>query len=249
MLADGVKSVDEKAFAKYLDTGDQPYPYVDLFIRTSGEQRTSGLLPWQMTYAEFYWEIDHLPDFTPEKLRDAVVDYSRRRRRFGGDGVEEHLKFDPKLVAGLEVQWRRELAIGEGERFRDLVRKYVKEQYGLSKELAKTAGLHLAAALVEGKREDWAAAKKSLEGMYGIVKKSLGLAFEPQIVANFEVELWRKGDSEEGMRKLLAEKFRFSDFQAVKSARLAVLASGETDPEKARGYLEKFYKALKERVA
>lgn len=66
----GVKpeDLDEKLFGSYLDTGDQPYPNVDLFIRTSGEQRTSGFLPWQLNYAEFYWEVDHLPDMTPGKI-------------------------------------------------------------------------------------------------------------------------------------------------------------------------------------
>jgi undecaprenyl diphosphate synthase len=56
------RKIDEKLFDSYLDTAGQPYPYPDLFIRTSGEQRTSGLLPWQMIYSEFYFEQDHLPD-------------------------------------------------------------------------------------------------------------------------------------------------------------------------------------------
>lgn len=74
-------------FKHYLDTGDQPYPYPDLTIRTSGEQRISGLLPWQVAYTEFYWEPDHFPDFSGEKLRTAILDYSNRRRRFGGNEV------------------------------------------------------------------------------------------------------------------------------------------------------------------
>lgn len=245
------KEVDEKLFARYLDTGDQPYPYVDLFIRTSGEQRTSGLLPWQMFYAEYYWELDHLPDMTPEKLRDAVVDYSRRRRRFGGNDAMEHLKFDPKLVADLQIKWQHELAVGGGERFRDYVMRYVKEQYGLSKELAKSAGRNLANALVSRDEEDWDGAKKSLKKLYEIVKKNLDLAFEPSIVANFEVDLWQKGENEDKMREYLGEKFRFSELQAAKSAHLAILADREqmTNPSLARSYLEKFYEALKERVA
>jgi len=99
IINDGVKSkdVDEKLFASYLDTGDQPYPYVDLFIRTSGEQRTSGFLPWQLNYAEFYWELGHLPDMTPEKLRDIIIDFSRRRRRFGGNDEVRHFGFDPEV--------------------------------------------------------------------------------------------------------------------------------------------------------
>lgn len=72
-------------FKHYLDTADQPYPYPDFIIRTSGEQRLSGFMPWQMAYAELYFEPDHFPDFTPEKLHEAVLDFSRRRRRFGGD--------------------------------------------------------------------------------------------------------------------------------------------------------------------
>ncbi|MBI2010517.1 MAG: di-trans,poly-cis-decaprenylcistransferase [Candidatus Chisholmbacteria bacterium] len=72
-------------FADYLDTSGQPYPYADLMIRTSGELRTSGLLLWQAAYAEFYFEKKHFPDFTPERLRKAIIDFSRRERRFGGN--------------------------------------------------------------------------------------------------------------------------------------------------------------------
>jgi len=85
--------VTKKLFEKYLDTHNQPYPYVDLLIRTSGEQRTSGLLLWQMEYAEMYWENVHLPDFDSNRLKRAILDYSRRRRRFGGNDVEKHLSF------------------------------------------------------------------------------------------------------------------------------------------------------------
>src|SRR3989344_1953166 len=159
--------VTEKEIERYLDTGDQPYPYVDLFIRPSGEQRTSGFLPWQMHYAEYYWELDHLPDMTPEKLKEAILDYSRRRRRFGGNDAEEHLKFNPKVVARLEVDMRRSLTLEKAI-------AYVKEQYGLSKDLAKTAGGHLASALVYKDRQEWEEAKDSLKGLYEIVKKNFG---------------------------------------------------------------------------
>lgn len=71
----------------FLDTKDQPYPYPDLIIRTSGEQRLSGLMSWQSAYAELYFEKDHFPDFTPEKLRAAILDYSQRERRFGGNNT------------------------------------------------------------------------------------------------------------------------------------------------------------------
>lgn len=72
-------------YRRFLDTGDQPYPYPDLIIRTSGEQRLSGLLSWQSAYAELYFEKDHFPDFTPGKLKAAVEAYSTRQRRFGGN--------------------------------------------------------------------------------------------------------------------------------------------------------------------
>lgn len=234
-------AVTAKEFEKYLDTHDQPYPNVDLFIRTSGEQRTSGLLPWQMDYAEYYFEPDHLPDFGPEKLKNAILDFSRRRRRFGGNDAVEHFKFDPKLVARLEMDFRRDLTI-------EKVAKYVKEQYGMTKELAKEAGGHLARALLNRQQEEWVAAKDNLKQLYEMVRKNVGLALEPEVLANIEVNFW-KDKSEEGMKELLAEKFRFSTFQAAKSAHLAVLAEREIDPKKQKGYLEMFYKALKERVA
>ena len=243
--------LDEKKFASYLDTGDQPYPYVDLFIRTSGEQRTSGFLPWQMTYAEYFWELDHLPDFTPEKLLEAIVDYSRRRRRFGGNDKEEHMKFDPQVVAGLELQLNREVGNGESEKLRNLVLKYVKEQYGMSKELTKAAGYHMAKALLHREQKEWESAKEALRGLYEVIKKNVGLAMEPEIVANLEIDLW-KAPSEEKYRKLYAETYRVSEFQAGKAAHLAELARVETlrkNWEQARKYSEMFYRALKERVA
>jgi hypothetical protein len=245
-----VEQLDEKIFEKYLDTAGQPYPYVDLFIRTSGEQRTSGLLPWQMTYAEMYWEIDHLPDFTVDKLKEAILDYSRRRRRFGANDTEEHMTFKPEAVARLELKWRRAMSLGEGTRLRDLVIPYVKEQYGLSKELAITAGISLAHALKYREQQDWEQAKMALKGLYEIVKKNLNLAMEPEIVANIQVDLW-KDPTESKMRKLYSETYRVSDFQASKVAHLSMLANMEMERKnwaKAKEYSEMFYKALKERV-
>jgi undecaprenyl diphosphate synthase len=263
------REIDEKVFSSYLDTSDQPFPYVDLVIRTSGEQRTSGMLLWQAAYAEVYWELDHFPDFSPVKLREAVLDFSRRRRRFGGNDREEHLKFNPKLVAGLEVAFRRALVSGDGDRFRDLVVKYVKEHYGLSKDLAKKAGLSFSRALVCGRDEDWDEAKSALIELYDIVKKTLGLAFEPDMVATIEVDLWRGKDSkdkvsnrQERLQEWCAEKFRVSQFQASKAAHLASLAANERNLaelaqgdvaskhwEKAEWYMERYYSAIKDRVA
>lgn len=81
----GEKKLTEDKFAEYLDTRGQPHPDPDLIIRTSGEQRTSGLFSWQAAYAEFYFEPDHFPDFSPKKLREAIIDYAQRGRRFGGN--------------------------------------------------------------------------------------------------------------------------------------------------------------------
>lgn len=255
------REMDEKLMFEYLDTSGQPYPNVDLFIRTSGEQRTSGFLLWQASYAEVYWELDHLPDFTPEKFAAAVVDYSLRRRRFGGNDKEEHAKFDPRVVAALEIKWQRELANGANGKFSEMVIAYVKEQYGLSKGLAKEAGLSLARALIHHQRGELAAAKSALKGLYELVKRNMGLALEPEIVANLEVNLWgdpavRTGEVsselEQKMRQLYSETWRFSDLQASKAAHLAVLAKMEiarNSWEKANWYLEKSYAALKERVA
>ena len=83
MLDDGITSdeLDEKLFGQYLDTHGLPDP--DLIIRTSGEQRISGLLPWQGAYAEYYFSPLYLPDFGEAEFREAIADYGRRQRRFG----------------------------------------------------------------------------------------------------------------------------------------------------------------------
>ena len=59
-------------------------PDVDLLIRTSGEQRISNFLLWQSAYAELYFTEILWPDFRGDQLREAVADYGRRQRRFGG---------------------------------------------------------------------------------------------------------------------------------------------------------------------
>jgi len=76
-----IKSVDEKSFVKYLYTNELPEP--DLVIRTSGEQRLSGLMPWQTAYSELYFCPKLWPDFSEQDLKDALDDYQRRKRRFG----------------------------------------------------------------------------------------------------------------------------------------------------------------------
>ena len=264
------EKIDEKLFGSYLDTAGQPYPYPDLFIRTSGEQRTSGFLPWQMIYAEYYWEQDHLPDFTPEKLREAILDYSRRRRRFGKNDVVEQLKFRPEVTARLELAWWRLRNIPEGTRFRDYAVQHLREQYGLSKKLAtQAAKLMLDAVSEENNGQNWEKAKAKLKKFYKLIKDEVKLAFEPSLVASLRVKLWQgisdkenieaAGEAENTARQLYAEVYRISLFQATKVAHLRVLAKiernlaergyGEHHWDRAEDYLQKFYSALKERVA
>ncbi len=58
-------------------------PNVDLIVRTSGEERLSGYLPWEGVYSELYFSEKYWPDFTPRDLDDALAEYSKRQRRFG----------------------------------------------------------------------------------------------------------------------------------------------------------------------
>ncbi len=76
------EQVDEALFETYLDTHDIPDP--DLLIRTSGEQRLSNYLLWQLAYSEFYFTDVLWPDFTKEDLEKAIEYYNGRDRRFGG---------------------------------------------------------------------------------------------------------------------------------------------------------------------
>lgn len=79
--------INEKTFSGYLDTRDLPDP--DLLIRTSGEQRLSNYLLWQLAYSEFYFTDVPWPDFHKEELELAVEAYNKRDRRFGGLKEEE----------------------------------------------------------------------------------------------------------------------------------------------------------------
>lgn len=76
-----IEEIDENVFSSYLDTKDIPDP--DLMIRTSGEERTSNFLPWQLTYSEFYFTSCLWPDFTTKELDKAIEAYGQRQRRFG----------------------------------------------------------------------------------------------------------------------------------------------------------------------
>lgn len=76
------EDINEELFSSYLDTKDIPDP--DFMIRTSGEQRLSNYLLWQLAYAEFYFTPVAWPDFTPDELKKAIEEYDKRNRRFGG---------------------------------------------------------------------------------------------------------------------------------------------------------------------
>lgn len=72
---------DDRMFARYLCTKDIPDP--DLMIRTSGEERISNFLLWQMAYTELYFTPRLWPDFRKEDLYAAILNYQHRERRFG----------------------------------------------------------------------------------------------------------------------------------------------------------------------
>ncbi|WP_422089353.1 isoprenyl transferase [Tenacibaculum ovolyticum] len=76
-----IEKIDEKIINNHLYTFN--LPDVDLMIRTSGEQRISNFLLWQLAYAELYFTEILWPDFRRENLFDAVIDYQNRERRFG----------------------------------------------------------------------------------------------------------------------------------------------------------------------
>ena len=73
--------IDEKTFGRFLDKPDMPD--VDLFLRPSGERRTSNFLPWQSAYAELVFQDTLFPDFDRRDLWAACLEYAKRDRRFG----------------------------------------------------------------------------------------------------------------------------------------------------------------------
>ena len=88
-IAEGIKEekiriedINEELISNNLYTSGIPDP--DLMIRTSGEIRLSNFLPWQLVYSEFYFTDKLWPDFTNEDLDEAIEEYNRRNRKFGG---------------------------------------------------------------------------------------------------------------------------------------------------------------------
>ena len=76
------EQITEKTFPQWLDEPDMPD--VDLFLRPSGEKRTSNFLIWQSAYAELVYQDKLFPDFSAQDLFAAVEEYASRDRRFGG---------------------------------------------------------------------------------------------------------------------------------------------------------------------
>lgn len=76
------EDITEDLISRHLDTRDLPDP--DLLIRTSGEQRISNFMPWQVAYSEFYCCDTLWPDFRKEDLKKAIDWYAGRDRRYGG---------------------------------------------------------------------------------------------------------------------------------------------------------------------
>ena len=77
-----VSELTEEMFSGYLDSAGVPDP--ELVIRPSGELRISNFLPWQTVYSEFVYMNVLWPDFAPQHLDEAIAEYHRRNRRFGG---------------------------------------------------------------------------------------------------------------------------------------------------------------------
>ena len=83
IIHDGIveDKINEEVFSHYMY---QDLPDVDLMIRTSGELRLSNFLLWELSYAEFYFPNIKFPDFKEKDFDDAIIDYTKRDRRFGG---------------------------------------------------------------------------------------------------------------------------------------------------------------------
>ena len=74
------EEINEEIYTKYLY---QDLPDVDLMIRTSGELRLSNFMLWQNSYAEFYFPKTYFPDFDEKEFDKAIIEYTKRDRRYG----------------------------------------------------------------------------------------------------------------------------------------------------------------------
>ncbi len=76
-----IEDITEKLVSEHLYTKGEPEP--DLLIRTSGEQRLSNFLPWQLVYTEFLFVDKNWPEFEEKDLDNAIIEYQKRTRKFG----------------------------------------------------------------------------------------------------------------------------------------------------------------------
>jgi len=81
LIKQGKSEVSEEEISEALQT---PYSDIDILIRTSGEERLSNFLLWQLSYAEFYFTKTLWPDFNSEELNNILKSFTQRNRRFGG---------------------------------------------------------------------------------------------------------------------------------------------------------------------
>lgn len=81
IISEGYQKVTEETFKNYLY---QDLPDIDLLIRTSGELRISNFMLWQLSYAELYFPNCYFPDFNESEYDKALIEYTKRDRRFGG---------------------------------------------------------------------------------------------------------------------------------------------------------------------
>ncbi len=75
------EDITEEYFSKHLQTDEMPDP--DIIIRTSGEMRLSGFLPWQGVYSELFFTKTLWPDFSKEEFTKIIEEYDNRERRIG----------------------------------------------------------------------------------------------------------------------------------------------------------------------
>ena len=78
-----IEDINERLFSDYLYTANQPDP--DLLIRTSGEERISNFLPWQISYSEFVFTDKFWPEYNEQEFLNSIQIYQKRTRRFGGN--------------------------------------------------------------------------------------------------------------------------------------------------------------------
>jgi len=264
------EKIDEELYKHYLDTRDQPYPFPDLLIRPSGEQRTSGMFVWQAAYTEIYWLHNHFPDFTTEILKEAICDFSKRRRRFGANDCVPKVKFNPEEVAKLELGWWRAHNDGDSRKLSVFLTKWIAKLCDVGDRNARKIVEFLSEAISYHNRKEWQKAAETLSEAYRIIKEETKYVFIPETAAALEVNWWRIHDEiesdldkerlEKALRDYYGEIYRLSDFQTSRVAHWKTLAtvahdlaereSFRKDSEKywrlVEDYLVKAYRALRE---